>query len=138
MLEIIDTAGTEQFMAMRDLYMRNGQGFLLIFSVTSSATFTDLWEMHKRLVQVKDTEEVPAILVGNKSDMSTMRTVTSDQAIEMATKFGCPFIETSAKLKVNVEKIFHDLVLEIIRKTPQKRDEVKLKKWNHHHKCSLL
>eukprot|EP01126_Amoeba_proteus_P010202 TRINITY_DN13962_c0_g2_i15.p1 TRINITY_DN13962_c0_g2~~TRINITY_DN13962_c0_g2_i15.p1 ORF type:complete len:192 (-),score=27.86 TRINITY_DN13962_c0_g2_i15:679-1254(-) len=35
MLEIMDTAGTEQFTAMRDLYIKEGDGFLLVFSLVS-------------------------------------------------------------------------------------------------------
>lgn len=58
MLEILDTAGTEQFTAMRDLYMKNGQGFLLVFSITSSVTLTDLYGLKEQINRVKDGENV--------------------------------------------------------------------------------
>jgi Ras-related protein Rap-1A/Ras-related protein Rap-1B len=58
MLEILDTAGTEQFTAMRDLYMKNGQGFILVFSIIASATFDELTEIHGQLLRTKDTRTV--------------------------------------------------------------------------------
>lgn len=65
MLEILDTAGTEQFTAMRDLYMKNGQGFILVFSITSMVTMNDLYELREQIMRVKDTENVS---VAPKSD----------------------------------------------------------------------
>ena len=58
MLEILDTAGTEQFTAMRDLYMKSGQGFLLVFSITSMVTLTDLQELREQILRVKDSDNV--------------------------------------------------------------------------------
>jgi GTPase SAR1 family protein len=58
MLEILDTAGTEQFTAMRDLYMKNGQGFILVFSITSMVTMNDLYELREQILRVKDTDNV--------------------------------------------------------------------------------
>jgi small GTP-binding protein len=69
MLEILDTAGTEQFTAMRDLYMKNGQGFLLVYSITAQSTFNDLQDLRDQILRVKDTDDVPMILVGNKCDL---------------------------------------------------------------------
>ncbi|XP_067091267.1 uncharacterized protein [Osmerus mordax] len=58
MLEILDTAGTEQFTAMRDLYMKNGQGFALVYSITAQSTFNDLQDLREQILRVKDTEDV--------------------------------------------------------------------------------
>ena len=58
MLEILDTAGTEQFTAMRDLYMKNGQGFLLVYSITAQSTFNDLQDLREQILRVKDTDDV--------------------------------------------------------------------------------
>lgn len=41
---------------MRDLYVKNGQGFVLVYSITSQATFNDLNEFYDRIMRVKDTE----------------------------------------------------------------------------------
>uniref|UniRef100_A0A8D3ATQ1 RAP1A, member of RAS oncogene family a n=1 Tax=Scophthalmus maximus TaxID=52904 RepID=A0A8D3ATQ1_SCOMX len=58
MLEFLDTAGTEQFTAMRDLYMKNGQGFALVFSITAQSTFNDLQDLREQILRVKDTEDI--------------------------------------------------------------------------------
>ena len=58
MLEILDTAGTEQFTAMRDLYMKNGQGFVLVYSITAQGTFGDLQELRDQILRVKDNDDV--------------------------------------------------------------------------------
>merc|ERR1712098_626041 len=57
LLEILDTAGTEQFTAMRDLYMKDGQGFVLVYSITAQSTFNDLQDLKEQILRVKDTDE---------------------------------------------------------------------------------
>ncbi|XP_052285754.1 ras-related protein Rap-1 isoform X1 [Dreissena polymorpha] len=118
MLEILDTAGTEQFTAMRDLYMKNGQGFLLVYSITAQSTFNDLQDLREQILRVKDTEEVPMILVGNKCDLEDERVVGKDQGQNLAHQWGSAFLETSAKAKINVNEIFNELVRMINKKDP--------------------
>lgn len=48
----------EQFTAMRDLYMKNGQGFALVYSITAQSTFNDLQDLREQILRVKDTEDV--------------------------------------------------------------------------------
>jgi len=121
MLEVLDTAGTEQFTAMRDLYMKNGQGFALVYSITAQSTFNDLMDLRDQILRVKDSDDVPMILVGNKCDLESERVVGKDQGQNLARQFNCAFLETSAKAKVNVNEIFYDLVRQINRTCPPTR-----------------
>ena len=52
----------EHFTAMRDLFMKNGQGFILVYSITSQATFNDLVELREQILRVKDTEKVSGVV----------------------------------------------------------------------------
>src|SRR5215471_9648490 len=106
MLEILDTAGTEQFTAMRDLYMKNGQGFLLVYSIIAQSTFNDLPDMREQILRVKEIPSVPMILVGNKCDLTEERIITTEQGESQARNFGAKFLEASAKMRINVENIF--------------------------------
>uniref|UniRef100_A0A5F8GVK2 Small monomeric GTPase n=1 Tax=Monodelphis domestica TaxID=13616 RepID=A0A5F8GVK2_MONDO len=52
------TFSLEQFTAMRDLYMKNGQGFALVYSITAQSTFNDLQDLREQILRVKDTEDI--------------------------------------------------------------------------------
>ena len=111
-LNIFTTLKKEQFTAMRDLYMKNGQGFVLVYSISSQATFNDLLELRDQILRVKDTPDVPMVLVGNKCDLEDERVVSKDQGHTLARQFSCTFMEASAKIKVNVPDV--SLVLLIL------------------------
>ncbi|XP_064826971.1 ras-related protein M-Ras-like isoform X4 [Oncorhynchus masou masou] len=53
-LDVLDTAGQEEFSAMREQYMRTGDGFLIVFSVTDKASFEHLDRFHQLILRVKD------------------------------------------------------------------------------------
>lgn len=61
--------------AMREHYMLDGEGFLLVYSVTERDSFDLIRTYHEQILRVKDTESVPVVLVGNKSDLESDRTV---------------------------------------------------------------
>uniref|UniRef100_A0A671LNS3 Uncharacterized protein n=1 Tax=Sinocyclocheilus anshuiensis TaxID=1608454 RepID=A0A671LNS3_9TELE len=118
----------EQFTAMRDLYMKNGQGFALVYSITAQSTFNDLQDLREQILRVKDTEDVPMILVGNKCDLEDERVVGKEQGQNFARQWSnCAFLESSAKSKINVNEIFYDLVRQINRKTPVEKKRAKKK-----------
>ncbi|RXM95485.1 Ras-related protein O-Krev [Acipenser ruthenus] len=63
----------EQFTAMRDLYMKNGQGFALVYSITAQSTFNDLQDLREQILRVKDTEDcccLSLLMVGSCLSMA--------------------------------------------------------------------
>ncbi len=60
---------------MREQYMRGGEGFLLIYSITNKRSFNDLRRYRETVNRVRNYEKVPIILVGNKSDLESRREV---------------------------------------------------------------
>jgi len=68
---------------MRDQYMRTGEGFLLVFAVNSAKSFEDIGTYREQIKRVKDAEEVPMVLVGNKCDLPSWN-VQNEQAREVS------------------------------------------------------
>ncbi|KAG0056932.1 Ras- protein Rap-1b [Gryganskiella cystojenkinii] len=136
MLEILDTAGTEQFTAMRDLYMKNGQGFILVFSIIATATFDELQELRQQILKVKDNPLVPIVLVGNKCDLEHDRKVPQEWGDALSTRWGgTPYYETSARSRINVDEVFYDLVRMIQAQNPIRLDRSGKKPTK---KCTIL
>jgi len=108
-IEFFDSSGTDRYKAIRDLYMRKGHAFLLVFSVTDESTFLGIESCVEQVTKIReeDVRSIPFVLVGNKAD-SEKRKVSIDQAKALAAKFYCPYIETSAKSNLNIEKVFHE------------------------------
>ncbi|KAJ2976782.1 hypothetical protein NQ176_g4743 [Zarea fungicola] len=115
-LEILDTAGTEQFVAMRDLYMKTGQGFLLVFSITSPSSLTELAGLREEIIRIKDDENIPMVIVGNKADLEDSRSVPRAKGFSISQRWGAPYYESSARTRTNVDEVFIDLSRQMLRK----------------------
>ncbi|PWN22291.1 ras-like protein [Microstroma glucosiphilum] len=113
LLDVLDTAGQEEYSAMREQYMRTGEGFLLVYSITSRDSFDEISIFHQQILRVKDKEYFPVIVVANKCDLDYERQVGTHEGRELARHFGCRFIEASAKQRINVEEAFSSLVRDI-------------------------
>ncbi|KZP31025.1 ras-domain-containing protein [Athelia psychrophila] len=114
-LDIVDTAGQEEYEAMREQYMRTGAGFLLVYSIESRASFEKINMFHRQILRVKDKVFVPVVVVGNKLDLEPIRKVGKNEGGDLARHFGCKFLETSAKNCINIDEAFTGLVREIRR-----------------------
>lgn len=101
----------------RELYMKSGQGFLLVFSITSLSSLTELHELRDQIVRIKDDSNVPLVIVGNKSDLEEDRAVSRSRAFSVSQSWNnAPYYETSARRRANVDEAFVDLCRQIIRK----------------------
>ena len=140
LMDVLDTAGQEEYSAMRDSYMRSGQGFLMVYSVTSRSTFEEIRTFHDQILSVRE-ETIPLVLVGNKCDLDTSREVAMVEGAALAKELGIPFYETSARIRLNVDECFHQLVREI-RTVVNKAAPTKSAKASRMHalkgKCSLF
>lgn len=153
LLDVLDTAGQEEYSAMREQYMRTGEGFLLVYSINSRQSFEEILTFQQQILRVKDKDYFPIIIVGNKCDLDGERVVSRQgrtficglspldkiptkcrhistigpwqfsadkyflhtEGEELARQFGCAFIETSAKSRINVDNAFFNIVREIRR-----------------------
>ncbi|KAF7331343.1 GMC oxidoreductase [Mycena kentingensis (nom. inval.)] len=132
LLEILDTAGQEEYRAMREQYMLHGEGFLLVYAINDRASFDEIPGFYEQILRVKDIDfndvavgavlPVPVILVGSKCDMEYERKVQIHEGRAMAQRLRLAgatgegqlnFVETSAKHRVNVNEAFVGLVREI-------------------------
>jgi GTPase KRas len=78
LLDVLDTAGQEEYSAMREQYMRTGEGFLLVYSITSRQSFEEILTFQQQILRVKDKDYFPIIVVGNKCDLEIEREVSTE------------------------------------------------------------
>jgi len=86
-----------------------------VYSITSRASFQRLKDLRDKIAWTKDEEQVPIVLVGNKSDLVRDRQVSVQEGKDLAVAFNCPFVETSAKTADNVHECIHMVLMEIAK-----------------------
>eukprot|EP00055_Hartaetosiga_balthica_P006446 m.20217 g.20217 ORF g.20217 m.20217 type:complete len:194 (+) comp5226_c0_seq1:364-945(+) len=141
-VDILDTAGQEDFAAIRDNYLRTGEGFLCVFSLTEQETFDHMEDFKEQIERVHDPYKMPIILVGNKADLVPQRNVTHQEAQDLASSWGVQYLETSAKNNTNVEEAFIALAKLVKEKKdkaiPAKGKQAKHGKSKKKSKCTIL
>ena len=116
-LDILDTAGQEEYSALRDQYMRSGDGYVIVYSITSTGTFLEANNFREQLYRVLDkdlSENIPIVLCGNKCDLESERQVQTSEAQKLAEEWRVLFFETSAKSKINITESFAALIRRIM------------------------
>eukprot|EP00486_Rosalina_sp_Unknown_P004848 CAMPEP_0201571198 /NCGR_PEP_ID=MMETSP0190_2-20130828/13856_1 /ASSEMBLY_ACC=CAM_ASM_000263 /TAXON_ID=37353 /ORGANISM="Rosalina sp." /LENGTH=196 /DNA_ID=CAMNT_0047995593 /DNA_START=69 /DNA_END=655 /DNA_ORIENTATION=+ len=119
LLDILDTAGQEQFKALRAHWIKEADAFLLVYAVNSQTSFKAAHETYKTICREKEDMRIDMVLVGNKTDLAeSQHQVTYKMGQQLADSWGCPFITTSAKTGDHVTEAFNLIVREIRKKKP--------------------
>ncbi len=116
LLDILDTAGQDEFSSMQDQWMRDGKGFLLVYNITDRSSFDNVTSLYRKILRTKDADSAPVVIAGNKCDLDNERAVSKEEGQALANEWSCPFYETSAKEKIQNEECFYALVREIRRR----------------------
>jgi GTPase SAR1 family protein len=111
---------------MRDLYIKNYQGFIFVYSIDNDSGLEYLKDMKEQIIRIKEEWDpkynkdnfnklYPCVLIGNKSDIEDKRMVSKEKGEELAKFLGCNFYETSAKESINVNEAFNDIIRQYTR-----------------------
>jgi len=121
LLEILDTAGQDDYQSMLETWINFGSGFLLVYSIDDLESFNEIKKKYEKVVLIKGNEPYSCILVGNKCDLDNdLRKVKKSEAEDFANSKKIPFLETSALNRINVKECFakvaHDFLEATIKK----------------------
>ena len=114
-VEILDTAGEEDYQNMMDMWISFGEGFLLVFAINDAESFELLKGKYERVLKGKHGQKCPILLVGNKQDLENERKVSHEEAKQLADQWECEYIETSAKTNFNCKEAFEKLVQKVYK-----------------------
>ena len=138
-LDILDTAGQEQFAALQDHWIREAEAFVLVYSVQAQRTFKHATDLYRKIQRNKDDQRIDMILVGNKSDLPmSEHEVTFDMGKQLADQWNVPFLETSAKTGDNVYEAFEVLVKEINTPKASRGSDASDTDFNHKKGCCTI
>ena len=79
--------------------MKSGQGFLLVFSITSGSSLNELASLREEIIRIKDDDNVPMVIVGNKADLEESRIVPRAKGFALSQRWNAPYYEASARTR---------------------------------------
>lgn len=79
--------------------MKTGQGFLLVFSISSRTSFEELETLRDDIIRIRDDDKIPIVIVGNKADLERQRAVDRAKAFSLSQRWEAPYYEASARTR---------------------------------------
>ncbi|CAB5368544.1 unnamed protein product [Rhizophagus irregularis] len=105
-IDILDTAGQEEYAAIRDNYYRSGEGFLCVFSICEYESFVHTQDFRDQISRVLDDDSIPFILVGNKADLAKIRKVPEEEAKNRAREWVARILTRREKIRIKEANVF--------------------------------
>ena len=117
-VKLWDTAGQERFKALTPSYLRNAEGVMVVFDITSSESFEGIkdWLDSIKTYFGEKSMTIPIIIVGNKIDLEDERDVEKNDAIKFANEYRYKYFEVSAKTGEGVDDAISELIKQILSK----------------------
>lgn len=113
-IDILDTAGQQDLhTTINEQYLKHGQAYIGVYSINDKTSFTQLRVRLQTLRRLRNTDNIPLVIVANKLDLYNEREVSTVEGIALSREFDCPFYEASAANRINVEDTFNALIREI-------------------------
>lgn len=116
-LVIWDIASQEQFAPYRSNFYQQANGALMVFDLTRPETLQAIENWKREVNQYIGNIEL--VLIGNKSDLKRKRAVRKSDVQPWIDRYGCVYVETSAKNGERVEEAFRSISTTIISKIKQ-------------------
>ena len=114
--QIFDITGSDDFPAMRQLAINSAETFVIVYAVNDRKSFEDAKKVKMEILKTKGRGDVPILLVANKCDVDQENHVVSSEEGRMLAKhWGCQFAETSAKLSQNIDNLFTEPMIMILK-----------------------
>ncbi|XP_067933873.1 GTP-binding protein Rheb-like [Watersipora subatra] len=112
-LQLIDTAGQDEYSLFPTNYAMNINGYVLVFSVNSRKSFEIVQIIHEKILDQTGKQGVPCVIVGNKADLRMERVVTAEEGKALAEKWGAKYVDASAKENQYVNDVFDGIIQQI-------------------------
>ena len=123
-LEILDTAGQDDYQTMLDTWIEFGNCYLLVYAIDDLDSFKQIKYKYDRICQVKNNEKFSVVIVGNKCDLSdNKRKITKSEAENLGKNIGVTCLEVSALTRVNVKEAFIQVVHDYLTKSKRGHDK---------------
>ena len=111
-VQLWDSAGQDKYKSITKNLFSRVQGIIILYDITNKKSFLGIQNWIKLIKEVNN--EMPYVIAGNKCDLKKEREVEEEEAIKFSRDNNIEFMETSAKLDINIVECINNFVQKIV------------------------